>query len=343
MGGTALIIGGTGQVGLGTAERLLDDGWEVTLAARGRRAVPARLADHVRTVRWDREDPADDLAPLATGADLVLDCVCYTPEHAEQLLALGDRVGHLVVISTAGVYVDDEGRGMDRVDDFPRLPVPISEDQRTVEPGPGGYTSEKRAVERSLLDRAVVPVTVLRPGAIHGTDSVHSREWWFVKRVLDGRTCVPLAFGGANRFHPSAVANIAELVRLAGARPGTRVLNAVDPDAPTVLEIGRAVAELLDHEWREVPLPPDAPPPLGVTPWSLPGDVVLSMARAHEELGYRPVTSCLGSLAAEVEWVLASVADRDWREVFTDLVDKYDGIDFFDYATEDAYLAAHRF
>ncbi|SHE62114.1 NAD-dependent epimerase/dehydratase family protein [Streptoalloteichus hindustanus] len=341
MGRTALIIGGTGQIGLGTAERLLAGGWEVTLAARGRRAVPPPLADHVRVVGWDRDAPPVDLAVLAAGADLVLDCVCYTEAHAEQLLGLGDRAGHLAVVSSAAVYVDDRGRGMDRADDFPRFPVPITEDQRTAPPGPGDYSSRKAAVERLLLERATVPVTVLRPGAIHGRDSIHSREWWFVKRVLDRRPHVLFAYGGTSRFQTTAVANIAELVRLAAERPATRVLNVADPDAPTVLEIGRAVAGLLGHEWREVPLPPAASGPLGLSPWSVPEDVVLSTARAAAELGYRPVTSWLDALPGEVEWVLAAVAGRDWRAVFTDLVDKYGGIDFFDYAAEDAYLAEH--
>jgi hypothetical protein len=41
----AFILGGTGQVGLATANRLLEAGWSVTLAHRGRRPVPSEPVD----------------------------------------------------------------------------------------------------------------------------------------------------------------------------------------------------------------------------------------------------------------------------------------------------------
>ena len=62
-------------------------------------------------------------------------------------------------------------------------------------------------------------MTVLRPGAIHGVGSRHPREWWFVKRILDGRRAVPLAWDGQSRFHASATSNIAELIRVVLAAP----------------------------------------------------------------------------------------------------------------------------
>lgn len=74
-----------------------------------------------------------------------------------------------------------------------------------------------------------MPTTLLRTGAIHGPYYCTPRELYFVKRNLDGRPHRVLSYGGQSRFHPASVHNIA--VRLAAARPGTRALNAVDPDA----------------------------------------------------------------------------------------------------------------
>ncbi|MDN3353148.1 hypothetical protein [Actinomadura sp. DC4] len=37
-----------------------------------------------------------------------------------------------------------------------------------------------------------MPVTIVRPGAIHGPGSTYSREWWLVRRVLDRRPAVLL-------------------------------------------------------------------------------------------------------------------------------------------------------
>ena len=37
------------------------------------------------------------------------------------------------------------------------------------------------------------------------------REAWFVKRILDGRRRIPLAYSGESRFHTTATANLAVL------------------------------------------------------------------------------------------------------------------------------------
>ena len=78
-------------------------------------------------------------------------------------------------------------------------------------------------MEQLLLGAgATLPVTVLRPGAITGPGSVHPRELWFVQRALDDRPVQFLAHKRRSRFHTSSTPNIAELVRLAADRPGTR-------------------------------------------------------------------------------------------------------------------------
>lgn len=80
----------------------------------------------------------------------------------------------------------------------------------------------------------------------------------FVKRVLDRRPAVLLAHRGRGVDHPSAAANIAALVETCATRPGDRVLNAADPDAPDARTIARVVAVHFGHEWREVLQPYDA-------------------------------------------------------------------------------------
>ena len=79
-----------------------------------------------------------------------------------------------------------------------------------------------------------------------------------------------LAYGGGSRFHPVHVANIAELIRLAAAAPGSRVLNAADPEAPTVAEIGAAIDAVLGHEMRDRAAGgrPAAGGRVGETPWT---------------------------------------------------------------------------
>ena len=79
---------------------------------------------------------------------------------------------------------------------FSDLPVPVAETQRTIAPGTGCYSARKAALEQTLLQEMTAPLTIVRPAAVYGPGSRSPREWWFLKRLLDGRVTVPLAFEG---------------------------------------------------------------------------------------------------------------------------------------------------
>ncbi|TDT39139.1 nucleoside-diphosphate-sugar epimerase [Streptomyces sp. BK208] len=337
----AVVVGATGQIGRAAVDALARDGWEVTAVSRGGER-DARWPAEVRVARADREDDAALSAAVGEGCDVLVDMVAYGEPHARQLVSLAGRVGSAVAISSVSVYEDDKGRGFDTQAEpggFPEYPVPVPETQRTVPPGDTSYSTRKVALERELLaagDR--LPVTLLRAGAIHGPHCRSPRELYFVKRNLDGRRRRVLAYGGASRFHPASVRNIAELIRLAAARPGTRVLNAVDPDAPTVAEIAAAIDAVMGVEVRDVLV--DGPPPVdgvGETPWSTPSPVVCDMSAAREQLGYRPVVRYAESLPETVAFLEERLAGRDWREAYPRMFTTYG--DLFDYAAEDAWLA----
>jgi nucleoside-diphosphate-sugar epimerase len=340
----AVVIGATGQIGRVAVSALAHDGWEVTAVSRGG-ARDEEWPQEVRVAGADRADDAALSAVVGDGCDVLVDMVAYGPEHARQLTALADRVGSAVVISSVSVYEDDKGRNFDtqeEPDGFPEYPVPVTEDQRTIEPGEASYSTRKAALERELLAVGErLPVTLLRAGAIHGPYCRTPRELYFVKRNLDGRRRRVLAYGGASRFHPAGVLNIAELVRLAAARPGSRALNAVDPDAPTVSEIAAAIDAVMDVEAEDVLV--DGPPPaptVGATPWSVPVPVVCDMRAAERELGYRPVARYAETLPATVEWIERHLSGRDWREAYPKMAAAYG--DLFDYAAEDAWLEGRR-
>ncbi|MFE5600660.1 NAD-dependent epimerase/dehydratase family protein [Streptomyces coelicoflavus] len=335
----AVVLGATGQIGRAAVAALAGDGWAVTAVSRGGDR-DARWPGDVRVVRADREDDGALSEAVGEGCDVLVDMVAYGERHARQLVSLAGRVGSVVVISSVSVYEDDEGRGFDTQSEpggFPAYPVPITEAQRTIRPGGASYSTGKAALERELLaagDR--LPATLLRAGAIHGPYCRTPRELYFVKRNLDGRRRRVLAYGGASRFHPASVRNIAELIRLAAPRPGTRVLNAVDPDAPTVAEIAAAVDAVMGVETEDVLL--DGPPVDGVgeTPWTTPAPVVCDMSAAEDQLGYHPVARYADTLPETVAFVEERLAGRDWREAYPKMVAAYG--DLFDYAAEDAWF-----
>jgi nucleoside-diphosphate-sugar epimerase len=337
---TDVIIGGRGQSGRAIGQRLAAAGWAVTATTAGPLPDPAATPG----IRWSAlaRDQAGDLSGVVPpGTDLVVDVVAFTPAHAEQLLALGDRIGAAVVLSTMSVYTDPEGRSLDEATDeasFPAWPVPVPEDWPILPSGDDTYSTGKAALERVLRDRAPWPVTIVRPGAIHGPGSHHLREWYFIKRVLDGRRRVILPFDGASVFQPTATVNLAELVALAASQPGNRTLNCGDLDPPSVAQISAIIDDLMGWSTERVLVPGPAPAPtVGDHPWCVPRPVVADMRRAQAELGYREAAGYADALPGALAWVVEACSGRDWRDVLPTLASYPQ--ELFDYAAEDAYLA----
>ncbi|GAB3615723.1 NAD(P)H-binding protein [Okibacterium endophyticum] len=342
----ALIIGGTGQVGSATARALSHRGYTVAVAHRGHAELdPQLVRDGVREVVLDRDDTAE-LVHHARGCDLVVDAVAYTPAHADQLALLAGSVGSLVVISTASVYLGSNGAYLDTSTgphDFPDLPVPVTEDQQTIESDDHTYSAQKAAMERRLLETDDLPVSILRPGAIHGRASEAPREWYFIRRALDGRTRVALAYNGESIFSTTGTQNLAHLISLCGATPGRRVLNAVDTENHPVVEIGRRIFTALGREYEPVGFDGAPVDGIGATPWSVPRPFALSMRRAHDELGYTQAVSYSDAVADDIRWVLEAVGTAEenggtWRDAFPVLRERYGADGWFDYESEDRWL-----
>jgi nucleoside-diphosphate-sugar epimerase len=303
----------------------------VTLAGKSERTPP----DGFDYVALDRD--AQGAVAVANGFDLVVDVIPFDATHAEQLLELD--AGALVAISSASVYADDRGRTLDEakgVDDFPDLPLPVPETQRTVEPGDATYSTKKVQLERTLLEQGKVPAAIVRPCAIYGRGDRMGREWHFVKRALDRRPHVVLTNNGTSHFHTTAAENIGELVRLIAASPTTDAYNCGDPDPPTVLQISRAVGAAAGHEFDEVLVADQvARGEVGLTPWSTPKPFLVDMTKAEQKLGYRPAVTWAEALPRQVQWLIDATRDRDWRDVLTR------GANYlqFDYDAEDELIA----
>jgi nucleoside-diphosphate-sugar epimerase len=310
------------------------DGWRVRVLRRSAGAPAPGTPDGIQFEPLDRDEPGALRAALKHSADAVIDTIAYDEAHARQWLELDADIGSLAVISSVSVYCDADGRTMDQAQGrgFPAFPPAISEDQPTIAPGPDTYPSRKAALEQVLLDHARCPVSLLRPGAIHGEGSRQPREWWFIKRILDGRRRIPLAFDGAPRFHTTAAANIAALCRLISDRPTTGVFNIVDPTALSARQIGDAIASVYGADLDIVPLAGSPRGTVGQHPWCIPADMVMDMARAHS-IGYRPAVGYTDTIAQ-----VCRSAESTVRTGIT--LPAYLGAEFFDYEREDAILNA---
>jgi nucleoside-diphosphate-sugar epimerase len=341
----AVVLGGTGLIGRAAARRLLAAGWDVTAVGRDRSRLPDDVAAAGgRFIAADRTEPDQLAEALGAGADVLIDCLCFTAGHARGLLPLLDDVGSTVMISSKAVYVDAAGNHVNSAV-APDFDGPVHESQPTMAPredidyrSRDGYGANKVAAERVLLDSGR-PVTVLRPSKVHGDGSTKPDIWVFVKRALDRRKVLVLSRGGQGVDHPTAAANVAALIEVAANNPGQRVLNSADPDAPNALEISRTVAGYLGHQWEEVLLDQCAPAKLGWHPWDrLPG-IRLDMSAARQ-LGYQPAGDYATTVTAELEW-LVSIADRNPSRT-AQLPPGFDHEYFapmLDYTAEDNYLA----
>ncbi|HTJ69721.1 MAG TPA: NAD-dependent epimerase/dehydratase family protein [Actinospica sp.] len=337
----ALILGGTGMIGGATARRLAAAGWRVDVTGRdARRLAPDLAAAGVRFHAAERADAARLREVLGEGADLLVDCVCFTGAEARTLLPLAEHAASTVLLSSKAVYVDAAGNHSNS-DTPPDYGGPVPESQPTMAPGDmdyrsrEGYGPNKVAAEHVALDSGL-PISVLRPSRVHGVGSGRPREWVFVKRVLDRRPAVLLAGRGGGIVHPTAAVNIAALIETVAQQPGARILNSADPDAPSAREIAKTIARQLGHSWDEVLLDDAADPDLGRTPWDAPHPVVLDTT-ASLELGYKPVGDYAATVADEVDWLFDVFRAGDPDGILPAPDDPYFAR-FLDYAAEDAYL-----
>ena len=333
----AVILGGTGVLGRASAWRLIKSGWAVDVTGRDGRKMPRDLAEAgARFTPSERRDDAALAQVIGGGADLLVDAVCFTEADARLLIPHLTDVNSTVMLSSKAVYVDAAGNHVNS-DVAPRFDAPVTESHATMNPGGGeydsreGYGANKVAAENALLDSGH-PVTVIRASKVHGEGAGRPREWMFVKRALDRRPAVFLAHAGQGGDHTTAAVNTAALVECVSSRPGVRILNSADPDAPNARQIAQTIARHLGHQWEEVLLDETAPEGLGDHPWDFRPPVVLS-TRASLDLGYEPVGTYAGTIPHQIDWLLriaASGADPVAHDPFFE--------HFLDYRQEDGLI-----
>ncbi|MEO0419878.1 MAG: reductase [Pseudomonadota bacterium] len=319
-------INGAGQIGYAAAYEFGFHEWDVTIHARSK--PDWELGQYKRYIAG--EDPVPR-------ADVVLDTIAFDKDDVERYDP--DTMGRLIVISSASVYCDAQGRTLDEAatNGFPQFDGPLIESQSTVAPGPETYSTRKVRMENKALEIFGARATILRPGAIYGRHCRHPREWWFVKRILDGRSKIPLVFSGESRFHTTAADDIANFAEEASSHDWGGIYNIADDEAFSVYQIGQEIAAIMN---RKVAFEVVDGPPIGTvgrTPWSVPAPFMISNAKAKaldDGLG-ETVGVGVGNFAHSIEW-LADLNPTDWRNAFPQLA-AYPW-DLFDYEAEDRFF-----
>ncbi|WP_338040872.1 NAD-dependent epimerase/dehydratase family protein [Nocardiopsis baichengensis] len=332
---TSIVLGGTGPIGQAVSHCLLRSGWNVVVVARTPNSLPPDLVRSGAVLKVADARNLEGLRrALTRGADLLVDCVCYTATDANRLLPFLADVGSTVMVSSKAVYVDDAGNHVNSPTK-PLFTTPITEQNPTLAPRNGdydtaeGYGPNKIAAEHVLLDSGH-PVTVLRASKVHGVGASPPREWMFVKRVLDKRKPLFLRRRGESIGHTTAAVNLAALVQRVAQFPGRRILNSADPDAPSVIEIARTISAHFKHEWDLYFV--DETSPLGKTPWDTATPIILDMSAAMR-LGYAPVGTYAETIRSTLNWLTSESHALESGFIVTSPLEE-----FLDYTNEDAFL-----
>lgn len=170
----ALVIGGTGFVGVATCKELMRRGIE-TIAASRRQHPYGTFTSHVA---FDRRDPAQLEEALGRiDPDVLVDLAAYQPGEVEAALRLFR--GQRYVFASTGVYRDREGGEAAREVDFvpPEGPLPTEELP---------YMEGKRWCEAVLSRHPEVNWISLRLPALYGAADPTLRIAAYLQRVEDG-------------------------------------------------------------------------------------------------------------------------------------------------------------
>jgi nucleoside-diphosphate-sugar epimerase len=327
-----LVIGGTGFIGPPIVNELSRRGHTVTVYHRGQREVEhAASVIHVHGDRRDYPRFRADLIRLAPEA-VVDDIPMNTADARSVIEALRGRLVRSVHISSGDVYA-------------PHQPIPIPEDAPTNPPEAvelqvhgQKVPYSKVAVEAVIREAGAAgdyPAVILRLPAVYGPANPLAREWFFVRRVLDGRRRIAVPDGGLGLFHRGYVDDIARAVALALESPRGvgRTYNVGHERVLTVWGIADLVAQVMGHQWEIVPVPAGSLPP--TNPYAAPYPIVYDLDRIRTELGFRESVSLEEGMRRTAAWLAEHPPSPEtWP------LARYLTHDPFDYAAEDEAIEA---
>ena len=234
-----LIIGGSGFVSGTLARQALSAGHTVWTVTRGERNLP----DGVKPLivdRQDREAFSSTIAGANMTWDLVVDCIGFVPEDAEQDIAVfKERTNQLVFISTDFVYEPSKRQ-------FPQGEEGYFQNE--------GYGGNKRLCEQVFenSDCGAMAWTVLRPCHIYGPGSLlgclpeHGRDAGLIDKLRAGES-LKLVGGGYFLQQPILARDLADLCLSVADNENSngQIFCAAGPDIVESKTYYQIVAEIL--------------------------------------------------------------------------------------------------
>ena len=206
MSDRVLFIGGPGTLSASAITALQQRGYTVGVFSRS--ASLSDLSPSVRVYRGDRSDRrALEFAFQDFHPDIVLDCICYTPQEALQIQKLASgHVRQFIFVSTVDVY------------GYPLSRLPFHEDDLWHPQTQSQYAADKRQCELIFQSSgmALLPLTIARPAYSFGSRfilSFTSRDLGIhmLNRLRDGRPIL-VPGDGTTLFHASSAENTGRMI-----------------------------------------------------------------------------------------------------------------------------------
>ena len=170
----ALVLGGTGFLGVATCKELMRRGVETIAASR----TPAPYGTFTSHRAFDRKDEAQLSAVLgATEPDVLVDLAAYQAADVEAVIR--QFKGERYLFISTGTYPDDHGGTPAKEEAF----VPM---QGAVPSEELEYRDGKRWCETVLMRTPDFPWTIIRPPAVLGAADHTLRVAAYLQRVEDG-------------------------------------------------------------------------------------------------------------------------------------------------------------
>ncbi|MEM7033416.1 MAG: NAD-dependent epimerase/dehydratase family protein [Chloroflexota bacterium] len=207
-----LVIGGTGFVSGAVVQEALARNAEVWIVTRGQRSIPAG----VKALTVDRGDQvkfAQVIADTGQTWDLVVDCIGFEPEDAEQdIQVFRERAKQLVFVSTDFVY-DPAHRQFPQAEESEYFLNPNSGE------GSLAYGGKKRACELAFINSdtgdmmwmIVRPCHIYGPGSKLGCLPLHGRDDNLIAKLQSGET-LKLVGGGHFLQQPIFSQDLAQVI-----------------------------------------------------------------------------------------------------------------------------------
>jgi nucleoside-diphosphate-sugar epimerase len=284
-----LVIGGTRYIGKLLVQRLLRAGHRVTIATRG--YAPDPFGARIERVRVDRRnEPAMRAAFAGRSWDIVFDQMCYSPlDAAISVRTFGGRVGRYVMTSTIDVY-----RSLGHAHSRPLTENDLAVHAQTIDASypwhdPAraieSYVTGKLQAEAYLVRDGGLPLAVARLAhVLGGPEDFTGRLAHYVELARVHGVLPYTNEHAAQNFMTAPAA--AAFLDWTGMQSFEGAVNAGSDGPLSAAQLYRRVGQVLDTQvtLQRVATPaPDATP---LSPFDLPGPMVLDTTRARS-LGWR--------------------------------------------------------